>query len=535
MATTTTTTTTVLVPPSVPEYELTNLNNKASPSSSSSDHSDSGSTPRTKLESFAIITVITGVTFVSVSGTGLLATALPQISTDIHLARDLIFWPASVYALSAGCTLLAFGSVADVVGSKRMWLIGSGVSCPLILACGLAQTGNQFIIFRAILGLFVAMCLPTSMSLVTASFPPGKTRNIAFAATGMGQPLGYALGLILGGVFTGTIGWRWGFYITAIVDAVLFVASIYVLPADGQDKKFSRGTWRRLVYDIDWVGVGVLALAFGLLSYVLAMVTLSYKNMSHVQYIVLLVLSAALFPVFSLWVKFQVKRHKTALIPNSLWRNLPFLFICVAMFFTWAAFNAFQYISTLFFQDVQNISALQASIRFLPMAVVGVITNVIAAHLVAKVNVHILLGISAVITAISPILMAVASPEWTYWAAAFVAMTLSPVNGDVLWTVSSLVICRAFPSNAQALAGSVFNTISQLGNSVGLAVAAVIAASVSAHDESDISVATSSQTPEQLLEGYRAAYWTIFAGMVVVCLVSGFGLRNVGKVGVKQD
>ncbi|KAL4769963.1 major facilitator superfamily domain-containing protein [Aspergillus nidulans var. acristatus] len=415
--------------------------------------------------------------------------------------RDLIFWPATVYALSAGCTLLAFGSVADVVGSKRMWLIGSGISCPLILACGLARTGNQFIIFRAILGLFVAMCLPTSMSLVTVSFPPGRRRNIAFAATGTGQPLGYALGLILGGVFTGPIGWRWGFYITAIVDAVSFVASFYVLPADVLDKKFSKDTWRRLAYDIDWVGVGILALAFGLLSY---HGHTQLQNMARPQYIVLLLLSAALFPIFSLWVKWQVKHNKAALIPDTLWRNLPFLFICVAMFFTWAAFNAF------------HISALQASIRFLPMAVIGVVTNVVAAHLVARVNVNELLGVSAVITAISPILMAVASPEWTYWAAAFVAMTLSPVNGDVLWTVSSLVICRAFPSNAQALAGSVFNTISQLGNSVGLAVAR-------------------SQNPQQLLEGYRAAYWTIFAGMVVVCLVSGFGLRNVGKVGVKQD
>ncbi|KAL4977939.1 major facilitator superfamily domain-containing protein [Aspergillus desertorum] len=363
------------------------------------------------------------------------------------------------------------------------------------------------------------MCLPDSMSLVTASFPPGRRRNIAFAATGMGQPLGYALGLILVGVFTGTIGWRWGFYITAIVVAVLFVASFYVLPEDGLDTKFSKDTWRRLAYDIHWVGVGILALAFGLLSYALAMATLSYKNMARPQYIVLL-----------------VKRNKAALIPNALWLNLPFLFICVVMFFTWAAFNAFQYISTLFFQGVQNISALQASIRFLPMAVIGVVTNVLAAHLVAKVNVNRLLGVSAVTTAISPILMAVASPEWTHWAAAFVAMTLSPANGDVLWTISSLVICHAFPSNAQALAGSVFNTISQLGNSVRLAVAAVIAASVSAHDESDSGSDTgSSQTPEQLLDGYRAAYWTIFARMVVVCLVSGFGLRNVGKVGIKQD
>ncbi|KAJ8100153.1 major facilitator superfamily domain, general substrate transporter [Lipomyces tetrasporus] len=520
-----------------PVVELPGLDDKIPSECASVDNKDG----KTMLESFWIITIITGVTFISVSGTGILTTALPRISTDINLDRDLIFWPASVYALSAGCTLLALGSVADVIGSKRMWLIGSGVSCPLILACGLARTGDQFIVFRALLGLFVAMCLSTSMSLVTSSFPPGPKRNIAFAATGMGQPLGYALGLILGGVLSSTIGWRWGFYITAIVDAVLFVASIFVLPSDADSKKLSKATWHRLAYDIDWVGVAILATSLGLLSYVLAMVTLSYKNISQPQNIVLLAISILLLPAFSLWVRRQVKREKAALIPNALWQNLPFLFICMAMFFTWAAFNAFQYISTLFFQDVQNISALQASIRFLPMAVVGVLTNIIAAYLVAKVNVNMLLGIAAVITAVSPILMAIASPEWTYWTAAFVAITLSPINGDVLWTASSLVICRAFPADSQALAGGVFNTISQLGNSIGLAVTAAIAASVSTHDHNVVSAlsadgssATDANTP-LLLQGYRAAYWTIFGGMVVVCLASFLGLRHVGKVGVKED
>lgn len=160
------------------------------------------------------------------------------------------------------------------------------------------------------------------------------------------------------------------------------------------------------------------------------MVTLSYNNISKPQNIVLLVVSAMLLPAFSLWVSRQARHGSPALIPNTVWKNVPFLFICVAMFFTWAAFNAFQYTTTLFFQDVQSISALQASIRFLPMAVVGVLTNTVAAYLVVKVNVNVLLGVSAVITAVSPILMAIASPEWSYWAAAFVAMTLSPINGD---------------------------------------------------------------------------------------------------------
>ncbi|KAK9343610.1 hypothetical protein V1522DRAFT_412725 [Lipomyces starkeyi] len=112
-----------------PVIELPGLDDKIPSECASVDNKDG----KVRLESFWIITIITGIPFISVSGTGILTTALPRISTDINLDRDLIFWPASVYALSAGCTLLALGSVADVIGSKKMWLIGSGLSCPLIL------------------------------------------------------------------------------------------------------------------------------------------------------------------------------------------------------------------------------------------------------------------------------------------------------------------------------------------------------------------------------------------------------------------
>lgn len=315
---------------------------------------------KSTLETASIIFILTGVTFISVSGTGILTTALPQIARDINLENDLLLWPASVYALAAGCTLLAFGAVADIVGSKPMWLLGSGASSFWILGCGFAQSGTQFIAFRAMLGIFVAMCLPTSMSLVTASFPQGPRRNIAFAITGMGQPLGYAAGLILGGVLTDTIGWRWAFYITTILNFFLFIASIFILP----NTKSTKFSLRRLLNEIDWIGVLILAVSLGLLSYVLAyvfailklvvkmlmlyrMITLSYERIGDAQIIAFLVVSIALLPTFTFWMRRQEKRGQPALIPNSLWQSLPFLSICVSMFFTWAAFNAFQYQSTL--------------------------------------------------------------------------------------------------------------------------------------------------------------------------------------------
>jgi MFS family permease len=93
----------------------------------------------------------------------------------------------------------------------------------------------------------------------------------------------------------------------------------------------------------------------------------------------------------------------------------------------------------------------------------------------------------------------------------------------VLFTVSNLIISRAYPGQNQALAGAVFNSVSQFGNSVGLAVSAAIAASVTEHSQQDV------------LKGYQAAYWLMFAAMVVVCAVSYFGLRTGGYVGKKNE
>lgn len=102
---------------------------------------------------------------------------------------------------------------------------------------------------------------------------------------------------------------------------------------------------------------------------------------------------------------------------------------------------------------------------------------------------------------------------------------------SVLFTVSSLIISRTFPSISQAIAGGVFNTVSQLGNSIGLAVTAAILTSVTAHAQLESDEAATNA----LERGYLAAFGTIFAGLVVACIVSLWGLRHVGKVGEKLE
>ena len=198
------------------------------------------------------------------------------------------------------------------------------------------------------------------------------------------------------------------------------------------------------------------------------------------------------------------------------------------------------------FQRVLSITALQTSVRFLPMVVIGTSVNVITGVLVSRVQVRTLVVVSAILTLPASLLMATIHTDWSYWRAAFWAMALSPVHPDgmllvpavafvllgitndfdaVLFTVSNLIISNAYPGEEQSLAGGVFNQVSQIGNSVGLALTAAIAASITEHDNAT--------GVDALLKGYRAVFWTIFASMGIVVVVTFFGLKKGGLVGSK--
>ncbi|EXF85584.1 major facilitator superfamily transporter [Colletotrichum fioriniae PJ7] len=479
-------------------------------------------------KSITVIITLAGINFLNTMGSGILIAALPRIAQDVGLDESLILWPAAVYNLAAGCLLLIFGAVADVVGAKLMWLTGSYLCVVFTVAVGLSKTGIQIILFRTAVGVSISACLPTAMAFITKTFPKGGWRNVAFSMNGIGFPLGYALGLVLGGIFTDTIGWRWAYYMMAIINFALSTAAVWSLPSIHQpsEKKWTR----RLAEDIDWIGAVIMSVALGLLLYVLAMTTSSYTKIADPTNIALLTVAVALLVAFPFWMNFQTKRDCPALIPNGLWRNAAFTSICVSIFLCWASLNAIQYFIMLYFQKVQGISALQSSLRFLPHVVMGTLVNIAAAWLVSRIKVQTLGAVSAVITAAAPILMATVSLDGNYWFAPFWAMVLSPVNADALFTVSNLIISDAFPADVQSLAGGVFSEIGQIGNAVGLAVTAAIAASVTEH-----SVVFHDDAREARMEGYRAAFWTIFAATVAVLIIVVGGLRKGGTVGKKDD
>lgn len=160
----------------------------------------------------------------------------------------------------------------------------------------------------------------------------------------------------------------------------------------------------------------------------------------------------------------------------------------------------------------------------------GIILEATMGLFVHKFSVMYLVVISSLLSAGSPLLMAVINSKWPYWYDAFFAQLLMYFSIDVLFTVGILIISNVFPDRTQALAGAVFNVMCQFGLSLGLAVMGVISSSVTQHSKY-----ADKGSPEALEEGYRASFWASLACMLLLCCIGIFGLRKVGKVGVKRD
>ncbi|PIG89635.1 MFS transporter [Aspergillus arachidicola] len=467
---------------------------------------------KTRLQQVVVIVQLVGVTLTASLINGLVTIALPTITKDLELPSSLAFWPSSVSSLATASTLLLAGSIADTIGPRWVELVGSFSSGALMIGQGLAQNGEGLVVMRALQGVGLAFHLASSVSIITQLLPQGRGRNFAFSCIGLSQPLGFSLGLVVGGVLVDTIGWRAGWYIAGGITLFFAVIAVWTIPKNKtvQDESLLHNVRTK----IDWLGAFLASAFMALLCYLLA--------------IVILCLAAIALPLFIISSHHRVKRNKVALIPNSLWRNTSFSSVCATVALSNAVLNSMELFASLFFQEVQYLSALQASIRILPSLIVGALLNLIIGLFVHKIRAVWIVTITSLLCAGSPLLMAVIQPSWPYWGNAFFAQILQPVSFDALFTVGLIVITDVFPDDTQALAGAVFNTSAQFGSALGLAVLQVISTVVT--DQSG-----AAKERYALMDGYRASFWTMFGSMIVCTLVGFLGLRKAGRVGLKQD
>ncbi|KAK6362554.1 hypothetical protein TWF730_000012 [Orbilia blumenaviensis] len=489
------------------------------------DHAATSQTSRLRK---ALMTFqLSGINFAFSAANGLVIIGLPKMTQELNLPESLAFWPASVPGLTTASTLLLAGSIADVIGAKLIDLIGCLMSGAFMLGCGFARKGEEIVALRALQGVGIALHLSSSVSLVTQSVPRGKGRNISFACLGLSQPLGFSFGLVVGGSLVDTIGWRAGWYLYGCITLLLATLGFWSLPSVSRIGVL-RSSMQDFKSKVDWVG-SLLASAFmAFLSYFLAILSTDVYRIKEPATVVFLCLGLLALPLFVGWVHHQSKKQRPVLIPNSFWSNSTFSSICITISLSFAVLSALELFASLFFQEIQHLSALQAGVRILPSLIVGTILNFTTGLFVHKAPANWIIIITSLLTAGAPLLMAIVKPQWPYWTNAFIAQLLMPISCDVLFTVGLIIITDIFPEDRQAVAGAVYSTASQFGQAFGLAIMQVISTLV-AKEYGSMNRVTA------LMEGYRASFWTMFAFMISCAAVGGIGLRKTGKIGLKQD
>jgi hypothetical protein len=190
----------------IPPHERYSLPQKANgPASdiheSPEDTTNESAESISKWRAAVIIGTISCITLSNSMLTGLLIVSLPTMVHDIGLSEDNLLWPPFASYLSCACTLLISRSVTDVVGARKVFLMGEFFLVATAVANGACRTGFEAILFCAAQGVALFLCLPSSVSLTTSNIPAGSYRNIAFACLGAGQPFGFSVGLVLDGFF----------------------------------------------------------------------------------------------------------------------------------------------------------------------------------------------------------------------------------------------------------------------------------------------------------------------------------------------
>lgn len=222
-----------------------------------------------KPRSITVIIQLIGIQLFTSFSSGVVVVGLPAIADTLGLEAGLLLWPTSIFYLTAGSFLMLAGSIADAVGTKRVMLGAGALLTTSALGCGLARTGGELIAFRGLQGIGSAAAMPASVSIVSTSIENGRPRNLGFACLGFSGPLGFLIGLVLGGALVDTVGWQPAFYLAAASIFVLCSVGAWLLPQDPQNKS-GRLIGKQLALGVDWVGLTVASTGLATLSYVLA-------------------------------------------------------------------------------------------------------------------------------------------------------------------------------------------------------------------------------------------------------------------------
>jgi EmrB/QacA subfamily drug resistance transporter len=377
--------------------------------------------------------------------------ALPDIQRSLHSSFSDLQWVVNAYSLTLAAFLLTAGSVADLIGRKRVFVAGLLVFTGASAVCGLSSSPLMLNLARAVQGTGGAMMFATSLALIAQAFH-GKERGTAFGVFGAVTGAAVAVGPVLGGVITSGIGWKWIFFVNVPIGAVaVFVTLTQV--ADSRDPNAT---------GVDWAGLVTFSASLFLL--VFALVQGNEKGWGSTEIVVLLSCAVVLLVAF---VAFEAMQSRP-MLDLALFRRPAFAGASIVAFAISASFFAMFLYLTLYIQDVLGFSPLQAGLRFLPVTLLSFAVAPIAGKLTVRVPVRLLLGSGLVLAGVGLLAMTTVTADsgWTTLIPGFVlgGAGIGMINPPLASTAIGVV-----PQERSGMASGINSTFRQVGIATGIA------------------------------------------------------------------
>jgi MFS family permease len=448
----------------------------------------------------ALLLVLCGTIFLEGSDVAMLAVAIPSIRADLGLTTGTAAWVMSGYVLGyAGFTLLG-GRAADLLGRRRMFLTWLGVFLVFSMLGGFATDGWMLVVARFVTGVAAAFMTPAAMSIITTSYPEGPRRDkalLVFAGVGAG---GFSLGLVIGGLLT-ELGWRWVFFAPVFLAGAILIAGLRLLPAEARPEPTRRG------YDLP--GAASAATAMLLLAYGIVRLEHGGEGLG----LTLCALAAGLALVAAFLV--IERRAEAPLVRLGIFRRAAMVRADLGALLFLGAFFGFQFIITLYLQELRGWSSLQTAIALIVMGCDAVLAPTLTPRLVNRYgNGRVIFG-GFLLAIVAYGLFLPVGMDWSY-AAMFPSLIIAGTAFALAYGPLTIAATDGVAKEEQGLAGGLLYTFTQFGSAVGISAVTAMYG---------IAAAGADGSPGAELDAYRTALLVPVAMALMGAAVSAFGLR----------
>ncbi len=438
--------------------------------------------------------------------------ALPSIQTDLDFSDSSLQWVVNGYTLLFGGFLLLGGRLADLIGRRRLFVVGTAIFGVASLINGLATSDTMLIGARALQGFGAALVSPAALSIITTTFREGEQRTKALAVWGAIAAGGAATGLLLGGVLTEFLSWEWVFFVNVPIAIATIVAAFRLVPESRNEAQVRH-------FDI----AGAATVTSGLIVLVYAIVKSTDWGWGSPSTLGLIALGAALLGAF---VAIERRSH-APLVRLDLFKLRSLATANGVMLLVISGMISMFFFCTLYLQKVLGYSALETGVAFLPVSFGIVIGSVLAQQLIGRLGTKRVLAVGTTLAAVGlAVLAATTSVDGTYLVL-LAAFTPLAIGMGLTFVPLTLVATTNVSKEDAGLASGVFNTSQQVGGALGLAVLSTFA-----NDRTASALADGAQQSVALVDGFQLAF-VIAAALVGAAAVVTTALlrrRDVARI-----